>query len=390
MRRSHTSPSSLSLSSTMRIIIFIVASTVLIFLYSFNSSSSSMLGFKTSPKNIHESNSKKGNNTNRHNDSSGQEEGMSSMGITASKTKNNSSPSKSKSNYQPFNSTNPNSDFCPYAKCHNSPLCTPCNRRYIFILATGRSGSTTLLKMINTLPLIRLSGENRNFIGIASQLISNFQASNSQQKGTQFSPLLDQHEDRPDGAFMHNAIPPQAMSCPIQQALNTLNPPPQSIQQNDHILSINEYDAQTIMGCKTIRFHKNNFSIQYAADYIRNTFPCSKIIVNVRTNITSQIQSIQGTFTSATQGDHGKSIHDIDMYNTYLSNLATELGTDMAKVIDLSQWRNDVNVFNDVAQWLGFRNCAFTSIVHENVNGFGRDHETDVGIDDACHYPAHS
>lgn len=303
---------------------------------------------------------------------------------------NNKSNYQHKYNYQPFNTTNPHQDsWCPYANCQNSPLCTPCNRRYILILATGRSGSTTVLKMINYLPTVRLSGENRNFIGVASTLISNFQLTDgnnlNSEKGKSVSPLLSQNFDREEGAYVHNAIPPQAMSCPIQQALNVLNPPPKLVQQNDHLLSIQEYDKDTIMGCKTIRFHKNNFTVKQASEYLKEVFPCSKIIVNIRSNVEGQLESIQGTFTKATP--NGKTTDDITKYNQWLIDVATYLGNDMAKVIDLSKWKDNVDVFNDVAHWLGFRNCKFTSIVHENLNGYGRDNETDVGIDENCHYP---
>ena len=66
--------------------------------------------------------------------------------------------------YLAFNDTNPHNanlkegetSFCPYATCHNSPICGPCNQRFIFIAATARSGSTSLLYMINSLPNVRL------------------------------------------------------------------------------------------------------------------------------------------------------------------------------------------------------------------------------------------
>ncbi len=311
-----------------------------------------------------------------------------SHNVNDSNSQSNNDKYQHQHKYQPFNTTNPHQDsWCPYATCQNSPLCTPCNRRYILILATGRSGSTTVLKMINYLPTVRLSGENRNFIGVASTLISNFQLTedNGSKKGKSISPLLSQNFDREEGAIVHNAIPPQAMSCPIQQALNVLNPPPKHTQQNDHLLSIQEYDKDTIMGCKTIRFHKNNFNIKQASEYLKEVFPCSKIIMSIRSNVEGQLQSIQGTFTKATPT--GKTVDDITTYNQWLIDVASYLGNDMAKVIDLSEWKDNVDVFNDVANWLGFRNCKFTSIVHENLNGYGRDNETDVGIDENCHYP---
>ena len=46
--------------------------------------------------------------------------------------------------------------WCPNATCMNSPLCQPCNQRFLFILTTPRAASTTLLSMINYLPNVSL------------------------------------------------------------------------------------------------------------------------------------------------------------------------------------------------------------------------------------------
>jgi len=55
--------------------------------------------------------------------------------------------------FEPFNYTNPHEkSWCSSATCNNSPLCQPCMKRFLFIIATGRSGSTSLLSMLNHLP----------------------------------------------------------------------------------------------------------------------------------------------------------------------------------------------------------------------------------------------
>eukprot|EP00551_Chaetoceros_affinis_P007413 CAMPEP_0203680626 /NCGR_PEP_ID=MMETSP0090-20130426/40006_1 /ASSEMBLY_ACC=CAM_ASM_001088 /TAXON_ID=426623 /ORGANISM="Chaetoceros affinis, Strain CCMP159" /LENGTH=269 /DNA_ID=CAMNT_0050548783 /DNA_START=66 /DNA_END=872 /DNA_ORIENTATION=- len=212
-------------------------------------------------------------------------------------------------NYEPFNTTNPHSSWCPYATCQNSPLCQPCNRRYILIVATGRSGSTTVLKMINSLPNVRLSGENRNFLGITAPLVNTFHFDDPSKypKGyivkkdprrPGISPLLEQNFDRDDGPFAHNAIPPQSMSCAIQHAFNVLNPPPQAVQREDNLLSVRDYDESTIFGFKTIRLQKNDWTPMYAAKYITEVFPCAKVIINIRSNAADQVRSMENTFRS--------------------------------------------------------------------------------------------
>ena len=89
----------------------------------------------------------------------------------------------SSSSYLAFSDTNPHNhhlgtnngktSFCPYATCHDSPICGPCNQRFIFIAAMGRSGSTTLLKIMNALSKVRLAGENHGELNIASLVESN-------------------------------------------------------------------------------------------------------------------------------------------------------------------------------------------------------------------------
>ena len=55
--------------------------------------------------------------------------------------------------FESFNHTNLHQNsWCPRATCNNSPMCQPCKKRFLFIIATGRSGSTSLLSMLNYLP----------------------------------------------------------------------------------------------------------------------------------------------------------------------------------------------------------------------------------------------
>ena len=292
--------------------------------------------------------------------------------------------------YQSFNRTNPHKEsWCPFATCHNSPMCTPCNRRYLFILATARSGSTTLLKMLNYLPDVRMSGENRNELFVASTLISNF-------KGDNTAPLLDQNFDRTEGAYIHNAIPPQAMSCPIQNVINALNPPPKDVQFGVNVTenpSIEQYDRGAIFGLKTNRFQKGRWSVKEAADFLRENFPCSRVVGNIRSDVEAQIKSMDTTFGYGSGNGNGKGndneqkdTSEIQKMNSFLVNIVDELGSEMAKMVNMNEWTEDVDILNDVISWLGFRDCKYHALVHENANGYERDHKTRPDIGENCHY----
>jgi len=290
--------------------------------------------------------------------------------------------------FQAFNETNPHEDsWCPESQCNNSPMCTPCNRRYLFIVASGRSGSTTLLKMLNYLPNVRISGENTNVLYYASRIVSYLRDP---------VPLLNQDFDRVEGAYMHNAIAPQSMACALQQIIYTINPPPKKIQLavngtsggSSPPMSIQEYDKDTILGVKTIRLHKvDKWSVEKVSSFLQENFPCSRVIVNIRSDIESQMNSINATFQEGHKPPD-LSAKIIRQGNEFLTKLSADLGPQRARLIDMIDWTKDVNILNDVVSWLGFQNCTFHAVVHENTgsSGFGRDHTTDSNLGNQCRY----
>ena len=345
--------------------------------------------------------------------------------------------------WTPFNSSNPfQTSWCPNATCQNSPLCTPCNRRHLFILSTARSGSTTLLRMMNDLPNTRLSGENHNTFGLLSQIESNLLNNRPR--------LLKHPMDKPNGPFRHNTIPKGSLGCISQQLHYTMNPPPLEIQQNIKY-SMNDlqstYDMDRILGFKSVRLHKFE-SPKDAVRYFKTHFPCSRFIVNIQQNITHQYESYIKNFDGTKKSKKKRRkmqkkrlMNMIDMENqtddnsdvdadaTNTTTIATNtissnfnsnntinvsydppqnitykgpnmkeleeirnfhiqvgelFGTTYAKVIKLEDWKDNVTVLNEVIHWMGFdsQKCAFNTITHDNANGYSVDNSTiDLGED---------
>lgn len=62
--------------------------------------------------------------------------------------------------------------WCDCAACARRPgvRCDLCEGRHVFVLGTGRSGSTTILEALNSLPGVTLSGENHASIEAAEEL----------------------------------------------------------------------------------------------------------------------------------------------------------------------------------------------------------------------------
>ena len=283
---------------------------------------------------------------------------------------------------QPFNTHNPHGkSWCSYATCHNSPLCEPCQRRYLFILATARSGSTTLLRMLNTLPNVRLGGENLNTLFKTYEVIYNLK----DDEENHAPKLKDNGEGVPDGPMMHHPIPQGAYACPTQLWIETLNPPPEKVIRQSHLghrPSVEEYDQYKILGLKSVRFHLGNWTAVQAAEYLRTNFPCARIILNYRSNVESQLESISSRFSAST-----RTSSELEEFNSFQRDLAHDLGPDMATLLDMNEWKDNVEVINDAVDWLGFQNCRFQELVHENHDGYQRDEEHGVELSKDCWYP---
>jgi len=308
------------------------------------------------------------------------------------------------SSFLAFNQTNPHRhSWCPNATCNNSPICAPCNRRYLFIISTARAGSTTLLQMFNSLPNVRLSGENNGELFIASLLQTNLRAIDQE------NAVLDDNGTA-DGAWIHNKIPSQAMACPVQHVANTLNPPPAKILHSVNETtkpSIVEYDDSKIFGMKTIRIHLNKTKVlgpthsirihtdwqpEEAADFFKINFPCSRILVNIRSDLTGLANSVTSTNGFEAKGS---TLEPNDMFpiiidrfkkaNQFLRSFATIVGTDSGMLLDMNEWSKDISQLNDLLKWMGYVDCNFQTILHVNRNGYDKD-KTKLHLGDKCRY----
>ena len=297
----------------------------------------------------------------------------------------------SSSSHLAFNDTNPHTkegkiSFCPYATCHNSPICGPCNQRFIFIAATGRSASTTLLKTMNALPKVRLAGENHGELNVVSSVESNLNR-------TQLNILKD--KGRKSGPWKHNNIPEQALACPIQHIFKTINPP--NMQK---LLHVNQsmahdkkgyhdtpnslYDPSMILGHKTIRmFPSKKLSPKEMSEFLKRNFPCSKVIINIRRNITNQFKSREHLGWSKENLD-AEALQNVSQLH---EEFAQWLGPDMGKLLYMEDWTKNVTILNQVVEWLGFQDCVFDKFFHENNHGYGRDKKTHPHLGPNCRAP---
>jgi len=220
-----------------------------------------------------------------------------------------------------------------------------------------------------------LSGENDNELFIASHLESNLHKDNK---------FVDDKRNS-GGAFHHNAIPSQAMACPMQQLLSTIDPPPHEtlmqLNRPGHP-SFEEYESSSIIGAKMIRIQSGAWGEVEAAAYFQKNFPCSRFLVNYRSDEDGQAKSALKLGWSS---DYQKYVGALKRQNKFLRNFAEALGNETAQLVDMEDWTKDISILNSVVSWLGFQGCSFKSILHENHDGFGRD-DSDPGFGARCRY----
>ena len=53
---------------------------------------------------------------------------------------------------------------------------------------------------------------------------------------------------------------------------------------------------------KTIRFQKGDWSVQEASNFLREYFPCSRVVANIRSDVESQLKSMSNTFKNDHKG----------------------------------------------------------------------------------------
>jgi hypothetical protein len=245
-----------------------------------------------------------------------------------------------------------NSKWCPNSTCTNSNLCRPCRRRWLIIVATGRSASTTLLYMLGSLPGVRMAGENRGQLRVMKTALDNIRLSENFRNSTnQRTPWG--HYEVPDGAY----------ACVVQTMMETINP---SWNAKD----VNNDDSETIIGFKTIRFLENipDEQVPELAEYLKESFPCARFVINIRSNTEDQVKSWEKAFPTVTDR---LSEQDLDDLNRRMRNLAELLGPETAHLLDSKEWLKNLDSLNTmVTSWLGFADsCAFTELLEFNTQG---------------------
>jgi len=204
---------------------------------------------------------------------------------------------------------------------------------------------------LNSLPGIRMSGENNNALTHIVDAVNKVRyEKNWKQWG------------KSSASWMHNEVHKSSYACLVQHFMETINPP--KLWSANVAAAIPEDDS-TIVGFKTIRLLEKSSQVSHVAHIIRDNLPCSRVVINYRSDVTSQIKSAKKLAWLTT-------VDSIAEQNSALRELAKELGPRRVFLLDSSEWTKNITNFNDMIGWLGFREeCAFKTAFQYNTNKSG-------------------
>mmetsp|Transcript_5397 Transcript_5397/g.11902 ORF Transcript_5397/g.11902 Transcript_5397/m.11902 type:complete len:244 (-) Transcript_5397:51-782(-) len=223
-----------------------------------------------------------------------------------------------------------------YGQCD---LCAD-ETQWIFILGTGRSGSTTVLDMVNSIPGVDLNGENDGMMTDLRHIYTK----------------LDTLQSNRGDAWQHHDVDFHELLCDVQEVVRT---------------SLGFDQSQVwAAGFKEIRHHDIE-----GLNFFRKAFPCARFIVNYRQNITEQLES--QTALGWENADFGT----MSEHTQHLKEWA-ERNNDVTHLLPLEEF--NVESFNQLLPFLGVSNCTFTEVVHANeAQGYGQDRPT-ASMDGTC------
>jgi hypothetical protein len=192
----------------------------------------------------------------------------------------------------------------------------------MFIISTGRSGSTTLLKALRLVDTIRLIGETN---------------------------ILSELEILYNGAAaiqMHRGLPVDetGILLRLQHLYNIL-----------HDGENSKYDETegVLLGSKEVHLSSD------VLPFLRKLFPCSRFIFNYRRNVEKQSQSAFHKQTGSTVEQLRDNTAALLRAHDRLPVVSTTLALE-----DFSR-----RSFDALLQWMGLCDCRFSDIGHYNYNG---------------------
>jgi len=211
--------------------------------------------------------------------------------------------------------------------------CNLCKDNWLFILGTGRSGTTSLMTMLNAIPGLYISGEPKSTMQRMLNMYSERPGVWSEEKGL--------NEIR---AHWHKPVDYERLLCDLQQYVKDM-------------IGQSEVDTEKIIGFKDI-----NAKDERSLLFYKELFPCARYIMNWRETMQENPQLHNSAFKTL-----------LEMKDTSLAKLSVEreVKKTWARNNSLSAFTLPledfaVDKFNALLKWLNIEDCKYTAVAHAN------------------------
>jgi len=195
------------------------------------------------------------------------------------------------------------------------------NDKIVLICATGRSGSTTLQRIINTIPNSNICGENYGAINSLLDFYVKLHASSTDYVPGHYKPAS--YED----IISKNVKPSWYNSYQIPEMEQKIR---------DLIIAMFKKNSNTnLWGFKEIRYENKRYNLLKT---FKQLFPQTKVIIQIRENISAQSQS--GWYKNNKNAKKNLYKINIELYDFYLKNKDWCYFTTFEKMFDKNNLQN--------------------------------------------------
>lgn len=211
--------------------------------------------------------------------------------------------------------------------------CNLCDRKFIFVIGTGRSGSTTVMQMVNELPGHFITGEHNGQMFIWRDMMAAQQV-----KDDRYFCMVQ------DWVFRHSRDPADTVTAAAMKH-----------HTSARAIIAYENEVSPVRGFKEIRYT----SLEILR-WLKQVFPCSKMVINIR-EPDALVESREKAFGHVNEGWARAVIQNLTDFH------AERLAHNDTFWLPLESF--SVDTFNAMAAWMGVGHCRFVSIAKNRGQG---------------------
>lgn len=241
----------------------------------------------------------------------------------------------------------------------SAPKCNLCSKPYLFIVSIGgRTGSTTVLNMLNAIPNIRLAGEN----GGQMEMMTGLYETSANLLGNSFQELYcpnPNNEKGGCGAFQRGAVSPTNILCDLASYVDDIAVPVFALETLPHV---------NVRGFKDIHWNVESLNM------LHTVFPCARIVYSIRTNNnSSELIKAYMTDLHLTKSDAEKVMVKEGKLQNWVQAQHEQnwANNEKWKSFWLPLENLNASTFNHLLTWLGVTGCNFSGVVHANGGRLG-------------------